>query len=333
MKIGKVSESILKRSVFKQIKTKREEVMIGAGIGEDCAILLFQEDEGLLVTTDPITVDTKEIGQLGVINVVNDIAAAGGTPIGVLVTLLMPLRTREIQIESVMEQVEAVCKDQRIQIIGGHTEITDGVNRPMLSMTGIGKLSKSFLQKPRKARPGQDVVISKWIGLEGTCILAKEQEKLLQEKYPVYFIEEAKRFDRYLSIVPEAATAIRFGVSVMHDVTEGGIFGALWEMAEKANVGLEMNLKKLPIRQETIEICEMLHLNPYELLSGGALIMIADNGYDLVSLLQREGIEATVAGKITEGNDRIIINEDEVRYLEPPKSDEVYKPFGQENLE
>lgn len=168
-------------------------------------------------------------------------------------------------------------------------------------------------------------MVSKWIGLEGTAVLARAKEKELAARYPFRFIDEAKDFDRFLSIVPEAATAVKSGVCALHGVTEGGIFGALWEMAEGAGVGLEIDLKKIPVKQETIEICEFFEINPYCLISGGCLLMTADNGYDLVRRLGEGHIAATVIGKTTDGNDRVIRNEEERRFLELPKPDELYK--------
>jgi hydrogenase maturation factor len=138
-------------------------------------------------------------------------------------------------------------------------------------------------------------------------------------------IEEAAGFDKYLSIIPEAATAMKSGVCGMHDVSRGGIFGALWEMASGAGVGLEIDLKKLPVKQETIEICEFFELNPYELLSGGCLIMVTGDGVALVDALSREEIPAVIVGRTTDGNDRVLWNEDEKRYLDLPKPDQIYK--------
>ena len=171
----------------------------------------------------------------------------------------------------------------------------------------------------------QDIVVSKWIGLEGTALLAKEYDEKLRERFPRRMIDEAAAFDRYLSVVPEAATAMKSGVCGMHDVSRGGIFGALWELAEEAGVGLEIDLKKIPVKQETIEICEFFELNPYELLSGGCLIMTADNGENLVAALKREGIPSVIVGRTTDRNDRVIYNEDEKRYLDRPKTDQIYK--------
>ena len=173
--------------------------------------------------------------------------------------------------------------------------------------------------------PDMDILVTKWVGIEGTAILAKEKEQELSARYTKPFLEAAKGLDRYLSVLPEAATAVKSGVAAMHDVTEGGIFGALWEMAEASGVGLEIDLKKIPLKQETVEICEYFGISPYELISSGSMLMAAKDGNRLVMELQKEGIPAVIIGKATAGRDRILRNEDECRYLEPPKTDELYK--------
>ncbi|MDO5574832.1 MAG: AIR synthase family protein [bacterium] len=325
MKIGKVPENVLKRSIIKQIKTKRDEILVGAGVGEDCAVISLADDEVFVMSTDPITGTVHDIGTLSVHVTANDIASAGAQVIGVMLSVLLPEDTTEEDLKSMMAQVESVCAELNIQTIGGHTEITRAVNQPIITVTGVGKVKKDKVITTSGAKAGQDVVISKWIGLEGTSIIAKEKESELIHKFPPSFIETAKGFGQYLSVVPEAATAVKSGVSAMHDVTEGGIYGALWEVAEASGVGLEIDLKKIPVKQETIEICEYYGLNPYALISSGAMLMTADNGYDLVRAIEKTGIKATVIGKVTTGNDRVLINEDEKRFLEPPKSDELYK--------
>ena len=161
--------------------------------------------------------------------------------------------------------------------------------------------------------------MSKWIGISETARLAREKEEELLTRYPAFFIKAAQNLEQYYSILPEAATAIKSGVSVMHDVAGGGIFGALWELGEKAGVGLQVHLKKIPITQETVEICEFLGYNPYEMRSDGALLFVTENGHTLVEALWQQGIAAEVIGMITDDNDRVIINEDEKRFLEPPR--------------
>lgn len=325
MEIGKVPENVLKRSILKQIKTKRPEVLVGADVGEDCAIIGLEPDEVMVLSTDPITGTTKEMGRWAVMISANDIASSGAEVIGVLVCALLPPRIREIKIREMMQEIESCCQELNIQVVGGHTEITDAVTRPVLTITGIGKVKKDRMLPTRGAKPRQDIVMTKWVALEGSSILAKEREAELLQKFPKYLVEEVKGYSQYLSILKEAAIAGKSNVSAMHDITEGGVFGALWEMAESAGVGLTIDLKKIPIKQATVEICNYFDVNPYEMMSSGSLMLAADNGYDLVEILGKAGIHAAVIGKVTEGNDRVVTNGEETRFLEPPKADELYR--------
>ena len=325
MKIGKVPENVLKRSVMKQLHYKRDEVILGPGIGEDCAALALAEDEILVMSTDPITGTAKDIGKLAIQITANDLASAGAEPIGVMLNIVLPDGTKEMALKRIMEQMECACREAKMQILGGHTEVTAVVNQPVVNVAGVAKAKKGSLISTAGARAGMDIVVSKWVGIEGTMIFAKEKEAELKEHFPADFVDTAIGFDRYLSVVPEAAVATQSSVAAMHDVTEGGLFGALWEMAEASGVGLEIDLKKIPIRQETVEICEYFDVNPYGLISSGMMLMAAADGNALVLALQEAGIPATVIGKATEGNDRVIIRDEERRFLEPPKTDELYK--------
>lgn len=325
MKIGKVPENVLKRSVIRQLHTKRDEVLVGAAVGEDCAAMALAEDEMFVISTDPITGTAQDIGKLAILVTTNDLASAGAEPIGVMLTILLPENFEEPELKKMMQQLESACKDVSVQIMGGHTEVTRAVSQPVVTVCGVGKAKKGQLVTTGGARPGMDMIATKWIGLEGTSIIAKEKERELLTRYTADFISKAKEFDQYLSVMGEAAIAVSSGVGAMHDVTEGGIFGALWEMAEASSVGLEIDLKRIPIRQETVEICEFFDINPYELISSGCMLMAAEDGNTLVRKLEKAGIPAVVIGKATAGNDRVIVNEEERRFLEPPKTDELYK--------
>lgn len=325
MKVGKVPETVLKRSVLKQIRTDRPEVLVGASVGEDCAAVALQEDEMFVLSTDPITGTEKDIGHLAIQITLNDLASAGAEPIGVMLTFLLPEKLSEAKLRTMMEQAEAAAHAANVQIMGGHTEVTRSVNQPVISVVGVGKVKKGYLIRTGGARPGMDVIITKWVGLEGTSIIAKEREAELLTRYPHMLVETARNFDAYLSVLPEARIAVECGVSAMHDVTEGGIFGALWELAESAGVGLEIDLKTIPIRQETVEICEFFDINPYELISSGSMLMAASDGTGLVRALTAAGIPAVCVGKVTDGNDRVLVSGEERRFLEPPKADMLYQ--------
>ena len=326
MEVGKVPESVLKRSVFKQIRTKREEVLIHPGVGEDCAALKLADDEVFVMSTDPITGTDKNTGELAVQITANDLASAGAEPVALLLTVLLPVTADEPMIRRLMQEVETACEKLHIQVVGGHTEVTRAVTQPVVTVTGVGKAKDGRVISTGGAKPGQDIVVTKWVGLEGTAIIARSQEKALKSRYSQDFIDQAKDCIRYLSVVDDARIAMQVGVSAMHDVTEGGIFGAFWEMAQASGVGLTVDLKKVPLRQETVEICEFFDLNPYQLISSGSMLMACDRGYDVVEALRKEGIRASVVGKFTDSHDKIIhYDENETRYLEPPKPDELYK--------
>lgn len=324
MKIGKIPENILKRSVLKQIHTRRDEVLLGAGVGEDCAALQLAEDEIFVMSTDPITGTVHDIGKLAIQITVNDLASSGAEPVGVMLTILLPEKVREIKLRQMMEQVEEACIAANVEVLGGHTEVTNVVNQPIITVCGVGKVKKGKLVTTSGAKPGMDILVSKWIGIEGTVIIAKEKEEELKSRFSTAFIHKAKELEQYISVLQEAKVAVASGVSAMHDVTEGGIFGALWEMAEASNVGLEIDIKKIPVRQETIELAEFFGMNPYKMISSGTMLMAAEDGNQLVRELEKAGIKATIIGKATEGNDRVLLNEDEKRFLEPAKEDEIY---------
>lgn len=327
MKIGKLPEQVLVRSVIRKISHRREEVLFGPGVGRDCAALQLGEDEIFVMSADPITGTSKDIGSHCIHVTANDLAAAGAQPVAVMVTAMLPPRTEEKELQKIMEDMENTCEKLDMEVIGGHTEVTDVVNRPVLSVTGVGKMKRQDALFEKKLEAGQDLVVTKWIGLEGTSIVAKEKEQELRKVFSDPFVRTAQEFDQYLSVIPESKIAMEHGVRVMHDVTEGGIFGALWEMAEGSGVGLEIDLKKIPIRQETIEVCEQFGLNPYVLMSSGSMLIGTEHGEILVRHLQEAGISAAVVGQAMDGNDRILRNGGEVRYLDKPQSDELYKIY------
>lgn len=325
MKAGKLKESVLKRSVLKQLHKRNDKVIAGPMVGCDYGAIDVAEDEVVVLSTEPITASATSQGRMAVLAATNDVASAGATPQAVTVSLLLPTTLNEEELREIIKDMEAACTECGIDIVSGHTEVTRMVKEPLVTVSAMGTAKREQLVHNKNLRPGMDIVVSKWTGLEGTAILAKEKTEELRRRFPQPFIDKAKVFDQMMSVIPEASVAVKSKVSAMHDVSEGGIFGALWEMAQCAEVGLEIDLKKIPIRQETIEICEFFDINPYKMLSGGSLLMAAEDGNALVRELEKAGIFAAVIGKATDGNDRVLLNEDERRFLETTQTDEIYK--------
>lgn len=332
-------ENALKRSVLRQTGTRRNEVLSGAGVGKDCAILAFEEENVMAVCVqegavaargqenrDPVEPEPYMTMGSMIQKCANNLAAGGFCPFACLVTFLLPESTEEADIRILMKEAEEKCRELSMEVAGGQTRITGGAAVSMAVVTGFGKAWEDAPSISGTAAPGQDIVISKWIGLEGTALLARRNRGKLLERYPAYLVEEAESFGQWLSVLPEAEVGARLGVSSMHDASEGGIFGALWELAEGAGTGLSVDMRKLPLRQETVEVCECCNVNPYELLSGGCLIMTAEDGPGLVAALEKEHIPAVVVGKVTGSNDRILINGDEIRYMDRPQRDALFTP-------
>jgi hydrogenase maturation factor len=243
-------------------------------------------------------------------------------------TVLLPDQSKEKVLREIMEQVGKACEEAGIQVIGGHTEVTGVVNQPLVSVTGIGKVKKGHLISTAGAKPGMDLIVTKWIGIEGTTIIAKEKEEELCKVFPAEYVKSMCDMSKYLSVQKDGVVAAAAGAAAMHDITEGGIFGALWEIAGASNVGLDVDLSLVPIRQETVELCDHYKLNPYGLISSGSMLIAAENGGKIVRALEEAGIPAAIIGQTTSQKAKAIRYDGQTRYLEQPKSDEFHKVLG-----
>lgn len=334
MDIGKVPESVLKRSVLKYVQQNNKSIdrachlMQGAKVGEDCALFAISEagPDRMGSATAAAIGRHRMVVVDGMINACNNLICSGVEAFGVEIALILPEEVYESELRHMMEEAEQFATAHQITILGGHTMVSGSVTETIATVTAFGK---SCGYKPQAAKPGMDVVMSKWVGLQGTAKIAVMQKEALEKRLPGRMIAEANGYSQYASVVPEAKAAMEAGVCMMHDVSGGGIFRALWELAEAAETGIRIDLKKIPIKQQTIEICEVFGLNPYELLSGGALIMVAEDGEELVRKLTAEDIPSAVIGKLTDNNDRVIVTQgedgEEQRFLDRPRTDEIDK--------
>ncbi|MBO4457303.1 MAG: hydrogenase maturation factor [Butyrivibrio sp.] len=326
MKIGKISENALKRSVLKQIKTEYKKET-SAAVGTDCA---FSDSEKLYSAVCPVTENIEHAGYYAVMKAICNLVIHGITPSHVTVSILLPQETEEKQLKAIVRDAIDACNEYGVVYSGGHTEVTGAVTRPVITANCVGIAEKGGFDigKNKKLKAGQALVITKWIGLEGTAMIAAQKQEELSTKYPVPFIRDAIDFRSFMNIAKEAAVAMKSGAVAVTDISNGGVYASLWDMAERAGTGLSVDLKSIPIRQETVEICEFYELNPYRLLSGGSLLYACEDGEKLVDELAKEGIPASVVGYLKDGNDKIITNADESRFLEKPECDQVHKILG-----
>lgn len=303
MKVGKLSGDMLERMVLSTIRYKRDDVLVHAGLGEDCAVIDFGE-EVCLITSDPITGAVEGIGELAVHVACNDLAANGGTPVGVQIVLLLPEHTKEEQIQQIMEDIQLAAASLEVEVVGGHTEITSKVVDPVVSVTAIGRAAKDRYVTSKGANIGDDILITKGLGIEATAILARDFGHRLPFNVSS---EEIHNFTQQLSVVREGLLASEYGVNAMHDITEGGLLGAVREICQAAKVGAEIREGDVAIPQLTKAICEHFKLDPLKLLSSGSMLIVTPYGEGLIKELVKNGIPAFKVGRITDGDHPILI--------------------------
>ena len=355
MRIGKVKESILKRSVLRQLHNHSEQGSPASG--EDAGVLFMpefmpefpevSEETGVAVAVNPVEGWTFA-AKRAVYGAVNSMLAAGAAPKAISLSILMPEEAEEKQLKALIKEIDSLCMQEDILVLSGHTAVSPYVSTLILSVTAMGSItenrkditahrenntankesiedSKGNTKQITVVNADLDLVVAGTVGREGAAMLAAEYAKRLEERYAPSYIEAAKHLFDDGSMTAVADILQEKEVVSVHDVREGGIFAALWEMAAAANVGLSIDLKNIPIKQHTIEVCEYFNLNPYMLRSGGTLLLACANGARIVEQLKNTGVQAAVIGQTTAGNDRLIRYDDEARFLEPPKMDEYYK--------
>jgi hydrogenase maturation factor len=303
LKTGKLDIQILRKLLNKYSKTD-EKVLVGPRIGEDAAAIDMGE-KVLIVTTDPITFATNEIGYYSVMVNANDIATTGAEPRWYTVNILLPeaLGTEDL-VDSIFQQIHKACERLSISLIGGHTEITYGLDRPILVGQMIGELQGEALITTGGAKPGDLIVLSKGICIEGTSIIAREKEEDLSScGISTDIVERARRFlfDPGISVVEEARLAIQAGrVHSMHDVTEGGLADGLHELSMAAGVEIEVERDRIPVYEESRVLCEAFGLDPMGVIASGALLITASppETEKILDHARQHGVTMTMIGRV-----------------------------------
>ncbi|MFL0253064.1 AIR synthase family protein [Clostridium neuense] len=326
MEIGKINWNDLKLIIDNNRGSIRNDVVVSGGIGEDCSVIRYG-DYDCVVSTDPITAAQKGIGKLAVNINCNDIASAGVEAVGILVTIMVPESTKIDEIKNIMSDISNECKKFNIQILGGHTEVTDAVNRIIVSCTAIGKGEKNKTVLTSGAQVGDDVIVTKTLGMEGTYIAINEKFDKLKNILSNDELREGKSYGEELSVIREGEIAGKFGVNSMHDITEGGLLGALWEVASASNVGFKVYRDKLPISSVTKKVARAFDIEILRFISSGSMLICCKNGERLLKKLQENNIKAFIVGRIT--NEKGILIEGEVeKEVMPPECDELFKIYN-----
>src|SRR5437764_6855908 len=303
--IGKLRAETL-QAIFDKHHTKDPRVVVGPRVGEDAAVI-DMGNRYLIATSDPITFATAEIGWYALHVNANDIAVRGARPRWFLATLLLPAgATTDASVEALFADLHAACEELEVILVGGHTEVTHGLDRPIVAGTMLGEVEKDKLVTTAGARVGDAIVMTKGVPLEGAAIIAREKEAELRARgVPPAVIRKAKGFLKApgLSVLPEAEIACELAtVHAMHDPTEGGIATALHELADAAGVGLRVDRDRIMVLPEGKLLCEAFGLDPLGTIASGALLMTLDPAEAgvVIHALARESIDGHFIGQVVD---------------------------------
>lgn len=329
---GKLPAGHLARLLARFAPADDVRVVLGPAVGRDAAVISFG-DRLLVAKTDPITFASDEIGWYAVHINANDVACTGAVPRWFLAALLLPAeRTTPALVDGIFEQIAGACTELGVALVGGHTEITYGLDRPVVVGCMLGEVAAGRLVRPDGARPGDALLITKGVAVEGTAIIARERDSGLTGLNGP-FVERCRGFlhDPGISVVRDATVAMEAGeVHAMHDPTEGGLATGLWELAEAAGVGLEVDETAIPVLPETRILCERLGLDPLGLIASGALLLVveSEDAPAILAALGRDGIPAACIGHVVEERGVVLRGPVGERPLPRFERDEITRLFG-----
>ena len=347
LETGKLDSDMLRQIVFGKITYRNDDVKVRPGIGEDCALIDFG-DYDCVMSTDPISSTVSDIGRLAIHITCNDIASNGIQPLGIMLACMLPEGTTDADVEEIMQQAGTTAAEVGVEIIGGHTEITPAVRQPVIVSTAIGKAPAGTSQDGNDMKPGDFIMMTKAVGLEGTGIIACDHEEELraacgpdgERLVSDEEIAKAKSFLDLVSVVPEGVAAGKVGTHGMHDITEGGILGAVWEMCQISRTGAEVWEDAIPMHPETEKICRLFDVDPLRLISSGSMIIIVpkDKRAEMEEAMKAAGVDASVIGIIKEESDGICMARHTLTCgsgcmgrikvkIDPPYADEIYKTY------
>ena len=346
MKSGKVSDTTLRRSILKEVQKVNQGTLSptvggGAGVVPNCHVsggLARAGEAAVFSAMQTVSGEGLATAYLAAVRAANSLAAKGAIPQSASIAITVPESMDERDLRKMHERYCEYLQKHNIKIVGGHTAVSAVVTEPVVSVQMLGAVKKadsaedmskreeSAENTPETVRPdaflGLDIVMTKNCGLGGTALLAGHFTGELVARYPRRFIERAAEFLPETEKNEEGYLAVADGAAYVHAAAEGGVFGALWELAEYVECGLEIDLPAIPILQETVEICEYFDVNPYQLRTEGVFLILTEHGSRLCEVLEEHGIPAAIIGKTVPGLDRAVRNGEEVRYLEPNRVEE-----------
>lgn len=270
---------------------------------------------------------SKEIGFYALANVVNALMAAGVEHPAVQVRILIPAYAYKSRMHTMEKFMKHCCAERGIELQDITSERSNVITQSMVIVTGSGCVESFLVKEYKRSNVGKDIVLTKWIGMEGMLRILGDKEAKLKTRFSTGFLRKIISYKNEVFAEKEILLAKELGAGMIRQVADGGIFAALWNLAKETECGLEVDMKRIPVLQETVEVCEFFRLNPYQLTSSGAMLVVVEDGETFVQQMNEKGIPATLIGKLTDNNDKILKNGEEIRYIDRPAPDEIMKIF------
>lgn len=315
MEQGTLGELYLTRSVIKHISKKNKNVIAGAAVGNDFARL---RAEGDFICAEAVAEDPY----IAWVKAFNNLSVSGAEKIGARLVFLLPVSVQEPDLKEYMKCFNELADKHDVQIMGGHSQVSSAYARVSFCVTAYGQRARTGRAEIEK---GYDIVMAGYTGCLGTRLIAEGKYNELVKHFSESYIDGLFSYNDDISIDAAAKLMAESDVCYMHDVSWGGVYGALWQLGAAIKRGMSIDNFKLPLRQETIEICEFFNINPYLLDGTGALLGVFSDGQTAVKRLLENKIPASVIGKVTMDKGRVVMAGVDERYLQPPSFDEIYK--------
>lgn len=274
---------------------------------------------------------SKYIGIYALASIANELWMNGAEEIKVEVSAIIPPLVYKSRLNGMLKILRKICEEERIYLEKANGQIVSAVSLPLVCVTGVAKTSECLLDKKKEAvASGQGIILIGWSGMSGMLQVAEEKEMELREQFSPSFMKKILSYrgnvfgKKVIDIIKVNSTD---NITMVKHIGEGGILAALWEVAQETKLGLETDMKTFAVLQETVEVCECYRLNPYQLSSIGSFLVIAKEADVLAEKLRKCGVQAEVIGRMMDNNDKIIQNGEEIRYIDRPAPDEIYKIF------
>ena len=301
------------------------EISKRSAVGEAYQYLTVSADEVVVSAAAGVSGRAKSVGIYAIARAVNDVAAGGARPEQIALQVYLSSPEQKKRVKPMIRFMEEYACQLPVEITGVQIETVPYLEQPLVYVSVMGKAEKAKLLSTTRVRPGQSIVLCGYVGLEGMLRILDERRQELSKRFTPAFINQMTELKSILTPLPAIQAAIMADVCAVYQIKSGGILAALWELGESAGVGMELQLSNMSIRQETIEVCEFYHLNPYQMTSAGSFLMVTDDADRLTAAITAGGSRASKLGITTGGKAKVITSGTEKRFLDRPVPDELMR--------